>query len=119
MTIRNEIKRLEELGRMPDESEDNLSSELLNLYASLLHSIEKPVNREEAKILIRLFPESGLFGAEWTLLHLFETIFSIEEDEYIRLIAECPSKEWRETLTARLENRKTNNEDKQIKRHDK
>jgi len=110
MKIRNEIKELEKLGRMPDESEDNLSSELIDTYASLLRSIEKPVNLEEAKILILLFPETGLFGVEWTLLHLFESIFfNIEEDKYIQLIAECPSKEWHENLKIRFENWKINN----------
>ena len=108
MTIREEIKKLGELGRMPDETEDDLSNELIDLYASLLKRVGKPLNLEVAKIIIRLFPESGLFGVEWTLLHLFETVFPMEEDEYVRLISECPSKEWRERLLARLENYKEN-----------
>ena len=108
--IRNEIKEIEKLGRMPDESENDLSNELINLYADLLHKIEKPVNWAEAKILIKLFPESGLFGVEWSLLHLFETIFPCEEiEEYVQLIAECPSEEWREHLLQRVENWKTRN----------
>jgi len=28
----------------------------------------------------------------------------IEENKYVQLIAECPSKEWRERLTERFEN---------------
>ena len=63
-------------------------------------------NYEEAKILVRLFPESGLFGIEWTLLHLFESIFTqIEESKYIQLMAECPSEEWDKTLRQRLDDK--------------
>ena len=106
MIIRKEIKELEKLGRLPDESENNLSSETIDLYADLFKSIEKPVNYEEAKILVRLFPESGLFGIEWTLLHLFESIFTqIEESKYIQLMAECPSEEWEKTLRQRLDDK--------------
>ena len=104
MIVRSEIKKLEELGRMPDESDDSVSVEMLNLYKNSLHNVAKPVNYEEAKILVRLFPESGCYGGEWTLLHLFESIFPIEENKYVQLIAECPSKEWRERLTERFEN---------------
>ena len=104
MIVRKEIKKLEELGRMPDESEDDLSRERSGLYANLLDSIEPPINLEEAKILIRLFPESTFYEVEWALLHIFETVSQIEEDKYIQLISQCPSKEWREILLIRLEN---------------
>jgi len=106
MTIRKEVRELEELGRMPDESEDELSREKSGVYASLLDSIEIPVNWEEAKILIRLFPESTLYEVEWTLLHIFETVFPFEENKYVKLISQCPSKEWREILLVRLGNYK-------------
>ena len=85
MTIQNEIKKLEELGRMPDESQNNLDSKIIDLYADLLKNTEKPVNFEEAKILVKLFPEFGLFGVEWTLLHLLESVCSeIDENKYIQ-----------------------------------
>ena len=106
MIIREEIKKLEELGRMPDESENDLNSETIDLYAGLLKRIEKPVSWDEALILARLFPKYGLFGVEYSLMHVFESIvLHIEEDKYVQLIAECPSEEWREKLMYRLDMR--------------
>jgi hypothetical protein len=103
--VQETIKKLEELGRMPDESENNLSSQLIDEYARLTGLVKKPINIEEAKILIKLFPESGLFGVEWSLLHIFESVYNkIPDAEYINIIEECPSKEWKETLIERLQN---------------
>ncbi len=103
--LQENIKKLEELGRMPDESENNLSNQLIDEYAQMIDNAKKPINIEEAKVLIKLFPESGLFGVEWSLLHLFETILGhISIDDYKKLIEECPSEEWKEQLTDRLSN---------------
>ena len=103
--IQRTINRLKELGRMPNSSEDDLSAEKIDEYAKLIKETNKPINWEEAKILIKLFPEIELFGVEWSLLHLFETIFGhVPLDDYKKLIDECPSKEWKEQLTDRLNN---------------
>ncbi|WP_203558542.1 hypothetical protein [Bacteroides sp. 519] len=105
MNIQPPIQELELLGRMPDESNDNLTNEQIDLYSSLLDKVNKPINKNEAAILVKLFPESGLYGVQWTLLHLFESIYStISVNEYRELIALCPSDEWRENLEIRLEN---------------
>ena len=104
--VQETIKRLKELGRMPDSSEDNIPSDRIGEYVELIKKTNKPINWEEAKILIMLFPEYELFGIEWSLLHLFETIFSqISLDDYRKLIIECPSEEWKDTLKTRLNNK--------------
>ncbi|MCD8044702.1 MAG: hypothetical protein LUH10_16840 [Tannerellaceae bacterium] len=103
--IQETIQKLASMGRMPDASEDNLSSELIDEYAPLIHASVKPINREEASILITLFPEDELFGVEQSLLHLFESIYhTIPLDEYKSIIEKCPSDEWRETLLKRVRN---------------
>ncbi|GHV31447.1 hypothetical protein FACS1894177_06100 [Bacteroidia bacterium] len=101
--VQENIKKLENLGRMPDESNENLSVEQLKEYDRLMKEAIRPISFEDAKILIKLFPESSLYGGEWTLLHLFETV-KIPIDDYRKLIEECPSEEWKERLTVRLNN---------------
>jgi hypothetical protein len=96
--------QLKALGRMPDESDETLTSERIDAYAKLLKEVKKPVSREDAAALIGLFPESGLYGVEWTLLHLFESVQSANRAEYEALIAHCPSEEWRNTLQIRYNN---------------
>ncbi len=96
--MRNQIIALKNLGRMPDESLENIPINLVEQYEQLLASIEDPISSEEAKELIKLFPEHGLFGLEWTLLHLIESTpnWPIEE-----LISLNPSKEWRQIMVSR------------------
>ena len=104
MTVQNKIKRLEELGRIPNE-EDNLVNELVDEYFELVLNIEYPINYEEAKILIQLFPETEFYELESSLLHTFETIYKqIDETTYRDLINLCPSEYWRTELITRLEN---------------
>jgi hypothetical protein len=101
--IQETIKKLELLGRMPDSSEDNISSEKIDEYATLIKEAKVPVNQKEAEILIKLFPEYELFGIEWSLLHLFETVYnSIPLEIYKSIIEKCPSEEWKDTLLTRL-----------------
>ncbi len=107
--IREEIIKLEQLGRMPNENLDDNDSidELITKYDQLLSAIKKPISMDEGKILIKLFPKNAFYDLHWDLLQLIESLFkNIPIDEYENLIKECPSKEWRETLQARLENMK-------------
>jgi hypothetical protein len=105
--IQEGITKLMLLGRMPDESEDKLSSKQIEEYANLLEKIKTPINIEEGYILIKLFPEHSLFGIEWTLLHLIESIYAHTEIlTYKNLIEECNSVEWKEILLKRLTNKR-------------
>lgn len=105
MKIQNSILELKQLGCMPDESEENLTNEQIDRYAYLLKQIKTPINEEEAKIIVQLFPESGLYGVEWTLLHIFESVLkNVDADIYVSLIKLCPSVEWKTHLTERFNN---------------
>ena len=107
--VQETVKKLENLGRMPDEANENLSVEQIKEYDRLMKEAIRPISLDDAVILIKLFPESSLYGGEWTLLHLFETIFGrIPLNDYRKLIDECPSEEWRKRLLTRLENYKKN-----------
>lgn len=102
------VTELLELGRMPDESDDNITSEQIDEYAKLLGAAETPVSPEEAAVLITLFPETALYGGEWALLHKIETALAeMGPDEFEKLFSACPSEEWRETLHMRLKNWRT------------
>ena len=60
---------------------------------------------DEAHILIKLFPPTALYGIEWTLLHLIESVYSeIKSLEYRELINECNSTEFKKMLVQRLNN---------------
>ena len=108
--MQKSIELLKNMGRMPDESTDDLSSERIDQYAALLKQIEPPITLEEAEILVQLFPEYALFGVEWTLLHILEKAQISFPEKYEQLIEKCPSIEWRNTLKARLKNNKENKE---------
>lgn len=101
--IQDSINKLKLLGRMPDSSEDDISSERIDEYVKYIKETQKPINEEEARILVTLFPEYELFGVESSLLHLFETVYNqISLNTYEEIIESCPSEEWKETLQQRL-----------------
>jgi len=105
--IRDEIIELKKLGRMPDESNDDIPDDVIDKYDELLESIEKPINKEEANELIKLFPDISLYGVESALLHVFESVLTSKQiltDDYIILINRCPSHEWKQNLNDRLNN---------------
>lgn len=105
MKIRNEINRLNELGQMPNHDDDTVQDSVIEEYENLLGSINKPINKKEAEILVKLFPKESCYGIEWTLLHIVESVYNtISRDEYNDLIAKCNSNEWKETLFSRLNN---------------
>jgi len=99
--IRNQVLELKKMGRMPDESYDNIDVEIIDKYDELIETIVKPITKEEAEELILLFPEFGLYGVQWGLLHLIESL-EIDRIEYLKIIKQCPSKEWRDMLINRL-----------------
>lgn len=103
--IQKAIEELQSLGQMPDASDDTISDELIDKFTSLIGSVKRPINKDEAEILITLFPQEALYGVEWSLLSLFESVYgSISLDVYKEIIKKCPSEEWRETLEIRLNN---------------
>lgn len=105
MKIRTEIIKLKELGKMPNHDDDTVEDDIIDQFENLLGSIEKPVNKDEAEILVKLFPKESCFGIEWTLLHVVESVFKlIDFEEYKELIMKCNSEEWKETLITRLNN---------------
>ena len=73
MPIRPEIRELKELGGLPDDTRDDIPDGLLERFEELLSTVVPPILREEADILVKLFPDISAFGVEWTLLHLIET----------------------------------------------
>ena len=100
------ITKLKLIGQMPDAVKDDPTVETINMYDGLLSNVKTPLTKEEAEVLINIFPESGMYGVEWDLLKLVESylINAPSNDEYRKLITACPSKEWRETMQARLDN---------------
>lgn len=110
--MQKSIELLIDMGRMPDESEDHLETEVIDKYVELIANISKPIDLQEAAALVALFPESGLFGAEWTLLHIIETAFDKTKGgvrEYKNAIDKCPSEEWKNRLNIRLQDWINNN----------
>lgn len=71
MTMRPEVKELMALGPFPTSQSVDLS--VIALQEKLLHSIERPLSRDEADLMVGLFGPDDYFGLAWTLLHLLET----------------------------------------------
>ena len=92
---------------MPNKSLDDNESidSLIRDYDDLLYSIELPLSYEEGKVLVSLFPDEAFYDLQWDLLKLVESLYGkITNDEYLSLIQECPSKEWKEALLTRFYN---------------
>lgn len=103
--MRKEVEQLALMGAMPDETDERITAEQVDEYANLLGKISKPIALDEAHILIKLFPPISLYGVEWILLHLIESVYSeIEILEYRELINECNSAEYKRMLVQRLNN---------------
>lgn len=105
--MREEVLRLQKLGRMPNESINDEESidEVINQYDSLLESIKLPITYEEGQALVKLFPENAFYDMQWSLLKIIESlIIMVSKDDYIKLINSCPSEEWREALNSRYKN---------------
>lgn len=105
LVMRKEVEQLALIGTMPDEADERITAALVDEYADLLGKIVKPITLDEAHILIKLFPPTALYGIEWTLLHLIESVYSeIKSLEYRELINECNSTEFKKMLVQRLNN---------------
>ena len=105
IVMRKEVEQLALMGAMPNETDERITAELIYEYEDLLCKIVKPITWDEAHILIKLFPPTALYGIEWTLLHLIESVYSeINSLEYRELINECNSTEFKEMLVQRLNN---------------
>nr|WP_315409208.1 hypothetical protein [uncultured Prevotella sp.] len=105
--MRTEFLKLKIIGRMPNESLDDNESidSLIRDYDDLLSSIELSLSYEEGKVLVSLFPDEAFYDLQWDLLKLVESLYGkITNDEYLSLIQECPSKEWKEALLTRFYN---------------
>lgn len=102
MEIRNEVYSLQKLGKMPNE-DDDIKDGFLEEYEELLHSVSKPINGVEAKVLATLFPDISCFGLDWTLLHLIE---STPNWPITEVINEVKSLEWKKIILKRIENGK-------------
>jgi hypothetical protein len=101
--IQKNIEKLNQLGPMPDQSDEEVSDKLIDEYANLLNGVKTPISLEEAKILIKLFPPISLYGVEWCLLHLIETVYkNISPSEYLKLLNECNSNENKSLLLKRV-----------------
>ena len=83
--MRKEVEQLALMGAMPDEADERITAALVDEYADLLGKIVKPITLDEAHILIKLFPPTALYGVEWTLLHLIESVYSEIQRELTKL----------------------------------
>lgn len=103
--MQDAILHLKAMGQMPSDYED-MADSVPDAYGELLKQIKTPITMQEAEILAGLFPETGLFGLEWTLLHIFETAResgTADTVRYKNAVLLCKSEEWQETLLRRLE----------------
>ena len=98
--IQDKVHELKNLGR--------LSESVMDEFDELLQQIQYPINYDEGKVLITLFPaENSVHGVEWALLHAFETAAnSCSDEEYGELLKMCPSEYHKEMLEIRWENDK-------------
>ncbi|MFK6999549.1 hypothetical protein [Flavobacterium oreochromis] len=104
MKTRKEVLELKNLGVMPNH-DDDIHHSVIEDFENKLNSVEKPLNKKEAELLITLFPKESCFGLEWTLLHLIESLFNqINLDDYEKLVSKCNSNEWRDLLEYRVQN---------------
>jgi hypothetical protein len=72
MHIRREVSEFAGLGRLPSE---DASAEIIAGHQAALEKISRPVNSDEAKVLMTCFPatDEDCYGLAWSLLHLIET----------------------------------------------
>jgi hypothetical protein len=69
------IIELSKLGPLPSEDialRGNLV-DLVDKYADLIQSTQKPISDDEVRVLVRLFGPDDCFGVAWSMLHLIES----------------------------------------------
>jgi hypothetical protein len=101
MAIRQSVRDLAALGPLP--SSDEATPEAVDQWHDRLTAITRPVNEQEALILLTLFGPDDCFGVAWTLLHLIETCPSgvppyskpsADANEWVQLLWESSHREW-------------------------
>ena len=106
ITMRKEVLELKNIGRMPTETLEDTEGilSLIEKYESLISNIESPISLEEAKVIISIFPEGFFYDLHWDLVRLIESFLMQNEQQYLEIINQCPSEEWKEVLNTRYIN---------------
>ena len=106
ITMRKEVLELKKIGRMPTETLEDTEGilSLIEEYDSLISNIESPISLEEAKVIISIFPEGFFYDLHWDLVRLIESFLMQSEQQYLEIINQCPSEEWKEVLNIRYIN---------------
>ena len=104
--MRKEVLELKKIGRMPTETLEDIECilSLIEKYDSLISNIESPISLEEAKVIISIFPEGFFYDLHWDLVRLIESFLWQNEQQYLKIINQCPSEEWKEVLNTRYIN---------------
>ena len=105
--IQKSVLELEILGKMPNEyMDDGEDIKLLEKkYKKNLESVNTPINFEEAKILITLFPDDTFYDLDYDLFSLIETFNSTStHHKYESLIKSCNNSNYKELLISRFKN---------------
>lgn len=95
---------------MPDAVLDAPDGDVVDKYDALLREVKQPISEEETATLIKLFPASGMYGVEWTLLHLVESFAVVEPQKFRTLIALCSSDKWKDAIATHLNNYEENHQ---------
>lgn len=69
--MRNAVAQLVALGKFPSEATASASS--VQVFESLLMTIDPPLTKDEALAVLDAFGDDSSFGLAWSLLHLVET----------------------------------------------
>lgn len=96
--IRQEIRKLIELGSLPDSDAD---AESIDQHGNLLEIISPPVNDEEARELIKLFGPDDCYGLAWALIHLIESAPGWPLEDCLQ---DSDQNRWLHLLRTRLDN---------------
>ena len=104
--MRKEFLELKKIGRMPTETLEDTEGilSLIEKYDSLISNIESPISLEEAKVIISIFPEGFFYDLHWDLVRLIESFLWQNEQQYLKIINQCLSEEWKEVLNTRYIN---------------
>lgn len=104
--MRKEVLELKKIGRMPTETLEDIEGilSLIEKYDSLISNIESPISLEEAKVIISIFPEGFFYDLHWDLVRLIESFLWQNEQQYLKIINQCLSEEWKEVLNTRYIN---------------
>ena len=91
---------------MPTETLEDTEGilSLIEKYDSLISNIESPISLEEAKVIISIFPEGFFYDLHWDLVRLIGGFLMQNEQQYLEIINQCPSEEWKEVLNTRYIN---------------